>query len=313
MPTFQRFASARMHLVATLALIGACGCATTQAQIETHALRSIDGRTCRGYFTWRGPVEHVLFAMNGTGAKSNAFLPPPLEGIVSDRAVLYATFDRPGITATFGTPDNASTDQAVLEAVTQTQLLACANAAVHWISERFGSTLHLHLRGHSEGALLSLMLYRELVAQEPTLAAQIETLILTGTPLEPFRTIIESQLVVFDEHDGGALRTAVSGCDWPTMREKLGVSCAYLEDAYAQPSGREVFQSLAEARAPAQIYLFHGTQDWNAHVEPVRELERWVQTQPLKVHFSYYEGGHNDPPAIARQELNTLLISLTKP
>lgn len=309
MPTFQRSA----FVLAVLALMGACGHTTTQADVETRTLSSTDGRTCRGYFTWHGPVDHVVFAMNGTGTKSNAFLPPALEGIVPERAVLFATLDRPGITATFGAPENASTDQALLEGVTQTQLLACAKNAVHWIAERFGSTLHIHLRGHSEGALLSLMLYRDLLTREPALAARIETLILTGTPLEPFRTIVESQLAVFDEHDGGALRAAVSQCDWPSMRDKLGVSCAYLDDAYAQPSGRDLFQDLAEAHAPAQFYLFHGTQDWNARVEPVHALEDWVQTQPLTVHFTYYEGGHNDPPPATRQALIMLLNTLTQP
>jgi hypothetical protein len=161
--------------------------------------------------------------------------------------------------------------------------------------------------------LISLLLYRELATQDPTLAAQIETLVLSGTPLDPFRTIIESQLDIIDRQDGGVLRDAVSACHWPTMRDRLGVSCAYLQDAYAQPSGRELFQSLAEARAPAEFYLFHGTQDWNAHVEPVRELERWGKTQPLALNITYYDGGHGDPPASTRQEMRALLLSLTQP
>jgi surfactin synthase thioesterase subunit len=90
------------------------------------------------------------------------------------------------------------------------------------------------------------------------------------------------------------------------------VSCAYLENAYAQPTGRELFEDLAQANAHAQFYLFHGTQDWNASVEPVRDLERWAQTQQLALRISYYEGGHNDPPQSTRQEVSSLVNSLTE-
>lgn len=296
---------------AAFALASACGHVPKGTNVETHTLTASGGQSCRGYFTWSGPIEHVVLVMNGTGTRSNAFLPAAFEDMVRDRPVLYATLDRPGISASFGAPDAATKDDARLEASTQTQLLACASEAIHWISERFGPALHIHLRGHSEGALISLALYRQLSAQEPLLATQIATLVLTGTPLEAFRTVIASQLDVIDQHDGGELRAAVSRCDWPTMRDRLAVSCAYLEDAYAQPSGRELFESLAGIQAHAQFYLFHGTQDWNANVDRVRELESWAHTQPLALHIKYYEGGHNDPPESTRQEVSSLVISLT--
>jgi hypothetical protein len=312
MPTHLRVTLSCLAF-AVCALAGACGHVPKGAHLETHTLASPGGPSCRGYFTWSGPVQHVVLVLNGTGTRSNAFLPAPFEGMVRDRAVLYATLDRPGITASFGAPDAATKDDAALEAATQIQLLACVSEAMHWIAERFGPTLHIHVRGHSEGALLSLRLYQQLSAQEPLLAAQIETLILTGTPLEAFRTVIASQLDVIDQHDGGELRAAVSRCEWPTLRDRLGVSCAYLEDAYTQPSGRELFESLARNQVRAQFYLFHGTKDWNASVDRVRDLESWAQTQPLALHIEYYEGGHNDPPESTRQEVSSLVVSLTDP
>lgn len=286
MPTAHPAFTLCLLTLATLALPGACGHVATGANVETRTLKSIGGRTCRGYFTWTGPVEHVVLMMNGTGARSNAFLPPQFEGMVRERAALFATLDRPGIAASFGSPDAVTTDDAALEAATQTQLLACAYEAIVWISERFGPVLHIHLRGHSEGALLSLLLYQKLSDQQPKLATQIETLILTGTPLEAFRDVIAAQLDVIDQHDGGKLRAAVSRCDWPTMRERLAVSCAYLEDAYAQPSGRALFEALAQAGVHARFHLFHGKQDWNAKVDRVRDLDQWAHTQPLALHFT---------------------------
>lgn len=299
--------------LAVLTLVGACGHAPMGANVETHTLASINGQSCRGYFTWNGPVDHVVFVMNGTGSRSNAFMPEAFEDMVRERAVLYATLDRPGITATFGSPDAVIVDDRALESATQTQLLTCAYEALQWISQRFGPALHVHLRGHSEGALLSLLLYQKLTVQEPVRATRIDSLILTGVPLDPFRTVIASQLDVIDQHDRGVLRAAVSSCNWPTMRDRLAVSCAYLEDAYAQPSGRELFEKLAKRAAHAQFYLFHGTQDWNANVDRVRELESWAHTQPLALHFRYYEGGHNDPPERTRREVSSLVISLTNP
>jgi predicted esterase len=249
--------------------------------------------------------------MSGTGLASSALIHPSLDAIVREQHVLYATLDRPGIAAPFGDPGAATIDEALLQRATQGHILACAHAAIRTIFERFGPAARVHLRGHSEGALIALMLYADLLENAPARAAKIETLVLTGTPLEPFETIIVRQLEVIEANGGGPVRDAVSRCDWPTMRDKLAVSCAYLEDAYARPSGSEVFEQLAAADARASIHIFHGTQDWNARVEPVQELERWLQAQTLQVSFSYYEGGHTNPPAETRAELRELLRAIT--
>ncbi|MCA9620128.1 MAG: hypothetical protein KC731_13975 [Myxococcales bacterium] len=294
-------------------LVAAAGCAPTYAHVETASLASKDGLRCRGHFVWQDRVDHAFVVMHGTGTRSNAFVPPAFESLIAERPVLFATFDRPGVSAPFGDPDEVTRDPEALEAVTQDHVLACADSAAQWIRERFGAEPALHLRGHSEGALIALRLYERL-GLNPTRAQQIRSLILSGTPLEPFDTIVKRQLEdVVAQQDGGAVRDAVASCDWPTMQTALGVSCRYLDDAARQPTGFDAFRALAALRAPARIFVFHGTADWNAPVAPVRELERWAAGGPLHLEVRYYEGGHTGPPPEARRALQAVLQRVTEP
>ncbi len=312
MPPFAQ----SLTLPALFALIPTAGCAPSFAHVESRDVASTGGLHCRAFFVHeREPIQHVVFVMNGTGTGSNAFVHPSVEDIVRARGVLYVTLDRPGIVAPFGDPAAAQINDAQLQSVTQEHMLTCAQSVIPLIEERTEPTAPIHLRGHSEGALIALYLYEDLLGKDPELAARFETLILSGTPLQEFREIIESQIDVISEHDGGELGVAVEECDWPIMKKSMGVSCKYLEDAYARRTGAEVFHQLAARDAPAAFHLFHGLQDWNAPVAPVRELEEWASGGPLDVHFTYYEGGHSggDQESPARMEMRRLLSMITSP
>ena len=56
---------------------------------------------CPGYLAWNNePVRDVFLVINGSGALSNAFVHPTLEGPLHTYRVAYATYDKPGIQAT---------------------------------------------------------------------------------------------------------------------------------------------------------------------------------------------------------------------
>jgi hypothetical protein len=258
-----------------LALVGVAlpsACSPHYQHVTERPLPATDGLACPGYLVWNNePVRNVFLVINGSGKLSNAFVHPSLEGALHTHRIAYATYDKPGIQAPFGDPAAVRRDYAALERYTLGHGIACATNSLRWARQQFGSSVRLHIRGHSEGTLVALYTYEALLEQDVETANAIGTLVLSGLALEPFGSILERQLALLPE--GAQLRKALASCDWPVLRERMGISCAYVEDAKRRPSGRATFERLA-ARAPrARWYVFQGTQDWNTPVEPVRALE----------------------------------------
>lgn len=162
--------------------------------------------------------------------------------------------------------------------------------------------------GHSEGALVALYLYEALLDGDPDTATRIATLVLSGLALQPIAELVESQLTWLP--DGAQLRKALASCDWAALKDRLGVSCAYMEDAARRPSGLDMFKRLA-ARAPrARFYVFQGRRDRNTPVEPVRALEEWnASSGHLSIAFHYYDGGHSGTDA-AKAEMSQVLAAI---
>jgi predicted esterase len=294
----------------------ATGCGTPHyAHLVERPLRSFDGDdlACPGYLTWsHEPVRDVFLVINGSGTGSNAFVHPSLARPMSLHPVAYLTYDKPGIEARFGDgPRVRHRDDGSLQKYTLGRGIACATNALRWARERFGPSVRLHLRGHSEGAWIALIVYDALLGGDEEMAGSIETLVLTGLPLEPFKDILDHQLSWLP--DGNRLRGALSSCDWALLRERLGVSCAYVEDAARRPSGRELLERLAARGSAARFFIFHGTDDRNTPVAPVRALEAWNASRGhLRIEFHYYEGGHRGTDS-ARAEMARLLTALVTP
>jgi hypothetical protein len=299
----------RPTLVPLLALALLVGCAPHYQHVVVRDLAAADALTCSGYLVWNGePVRDVFLVVNGSGTGSNAFVHPTFETIMSTSPVGYATFDKPGIRAPFGDPGALRRDDATLERYTLGHGVACATEALRWARAQFGPTVRLHLRGHSEGTLIALYVYDDLLDRDPELAARISTVVLSGLALEPFADIVTRQLATLP--DGARLRQALASCDWTVLEKRMGISCAYVDDASRRPSGRAMLERLA-ARAPAaRFYIFHGTNDWHTPVAPVRAFEAWnASTGHLRATFHYYEGGHEGSEA-ARSEMARLLASI---
>jgi pimeloyl-ACP methyl ester carboxylesterase len=277
--------------------------------VVERGLATPDALTCPGYLVWNNaPVRDVFLVINGSGTGSSAFVHPTFEGLLSHRPVAYSTYDKPGVSAPFGDPAAVRRDYATLERYTLGHGIACATEALRWARQQFGPSVRLHLRGHSEGALVALYLYDALLDGDPDTAARIATLVLSGLALQPIAELVEGQLAWLP--DGARLRQALASCDWATLKDRLGVSCAYLQDAARRPSGLEMFRRLA-ARAPAaRFHVFQGTQDRNTPVEPVRALEAWnASSGHLSIAFHYYVGRHAGTDA-AKTELSQLLTAI---
>ena len=299
-----------------LLALGYGGCAGQSLRhVVQRDLRSKDGLTCRGYLGWNSPnVQHVFLWMNGTGVYSSAFIHPSVEEALNVNPAAYLTFDKPGIHAPFQDPARLSVNDDELEQYTQGHMLACARQAMTWSQEHFGHAVQFHFRGHSEGSLVALFLYAKLLSDEPVLAARVSSVVLSGVGLEPFDVLLERQLSEMTTEQGRAIRAAIRDCDWKVLKRNLAVSCKYLQDAYARPSGRTVFENIALRAPTVSFFVFQGNNDSHTPARYARELEEWNnQRGHLDLTFRYYEGAHvGGPPEVSR-ELSDLLVRLTAP
>ena len=304
----------RVLLSVGLLALGCSGCAGPSLKhLVERDLPSKDGLTCRGYLGWNSPdVQHVFLWMNGTGVYSSAFVHPSVDAALKVNPVAYLTFDKPGIVAPFEDPATLSVDDDALEQYTQGHMLECARQAMSWSEEQFGHAIRFHFRGHSEGTLIALFLYEELLSEEPALAARVSSLVLSGLGLEPFDALIERQLSEMPAAQGAVTRAAVQSCDWGVLKNRLAVSCKYLEDADARPSGRAVFESLALRAPPVRFFVFQGNNDFHTPARYVRELEAWnEQLGHLDMTFRYYDGAHVGAPPDIQREVSELLVKLS--
>lgn len=311
----QNGSSARARkwaLMGAVALASLAACGPRHQNLVERRLRLNDDLACAGFLVWnREPVRDVFLVINGSGNGSSAFVHPSFDELLRAHAVAYATYDKPGLSAPFDDPAAVRRDDAGLQRYTMGHGIECAKQALRWGRERFGPSARLHLRGHSEGTLVSLYAYAALLDEDPELAAAIKTLVLSGLALEPLHTILERQLAA--RADGPRIRQALASCDWPVLQERLGVSCAYVADAAGRPSGAAMFEALAARTAPASIQVLHGTDDWNTPVESVRALEAWNASQGhLPMTFHYYKGGHAGT-AEGRAQLHQILTAIVSP
>jgi hypothetical protein len=288
------------------AALQGCAAQPSFVHVQEANLATHDGLQCRAYVVWDNqPVTDVVLSLNGTGTGTSAFVPDYAASLLKARAAAYLTFDKPGVHATFGDHGSVSIDDAPFARHTQGSLLECAQAALQLGDSTFGSAIRWHFLGHSEGANIELYLINALLSEQPAAAANVKSLIFTGLPLQPLAGNLDRQLA-----DKPKLERAVETCDWPAMRDHLGVSCAYLADARTRPSGFSMFERLAAGAYRSKIRVFQGSDDFNTLPVFTRQLEAWNVSQGhLDLTVRYYDAGHGGTPAV-RQELTDLLLRL---
>jgi pimeloyl-ACP methyl ester carboxylesterase len=254
----------------------------------------------------------VLLSIGGSGAHSRAYLPGSLKTLLEERRVSFLTFDKPGISAPFSQPGEVRFDEAALKAHTQGDLVDCAERALDWSQELFPNAPSIHVRGHSEGALIALDLLGRVLRTHPDQTRQIETLVLSGTPIEPYSHVVQRQVDALLPQ-APRLRQSVKACSWPHMRHYLGFSCEYLHDAYARPAGRQTFEALSALGARARFVVLQGDADAVTPMRYLREFEKWnAEAGRLELEVSHYRGGHAGS-ASAERALNAILARITAP
>ena len=300
-----------MAVAARLMLFGAtfiAACSPRYQHVVERQLRSAGGLECPGYLVWnQEPVRDVFLVISGSGNLSTAFVHPSFEETLDTQRVAYATYEKPGIRAPFRDPAAVRRDYATFEQYTLGHGKACALESLRWAREQFGSSVRLHVTGHSEGTLVALYAYESVLDEDPALAARVKTLMLSGLPLEPMADIFARQLAAL--RGGDHIREAFASCNQSVINNSpfAGTSCAYLQDADRRPSGRAMFERLATRAPTVRFHIIHGESDLNAPVARVRALEQWnVATGHLPITFHYVEGGHTGNAA-ARAAV-TLLV-----
>jgi len=293
------------HLVAAAVLAGCAHAPIAPIAPVAHVeavLRADDGLACEAYVVAQHePVTDVFLWMGGTGTGTSARLPDDLAEFVRSRAVAFVTFDKPGVHATFGDPASVRIDDGPFQRHTQGTLIACAKRALALARQRFGPAVRVHLHGHSEGALIALYVLDEL---GPADAAHVSSLVLSGLPLEPFDELVRRQVAGHP-----VLARAIAACDWVAMRP-TGVSCAYLRDAGARPSGRAMFERFATRAPAARFIVFAGSDDTNTPARFVHDLEAWnARDGHLALDVHDYEGAHHGTAA-SRREMAEVLAGM---
>src|SRR6187551_1385363 len=184
----------------SLAALGVClpllaACGPRYKHVVERSLAAASDLACPGYLVWNDePVRDVFLVINGSGILSNAFVHPTFEGVMRTHRVAYSTYDKPGVRAPFGDPAAVRRDLSTFARYTLGHGIACATEALRWAREQFGPSVRLHIRGHSEGALVALYLYDALLDGDPDTASRIATLVLSGLALQPIAELVESQL-----------------------------------------------------------------------------------------------------------------------
>lgn len=271
------------------------------AEIIASSVNAEDGLKCQAYlFKSTTPTNALVLEMQGTGIYSNKKESPALATYIKRGKVDRLVFDKPGIFLRKSIDtDNPDIDEAIFQMHTQNTLLDCAEKALSWAQSYAKNKKYrrIYLRGHSEGAQLSIALYKRLQAK-PELANAIKQLWLTGLPLEQWKTLVTRQLELLGKEKRDQYWKAINECDWKFLRENGETPCGYLKAAFEQPSTREDLVKLRESKAKASIQVFQGLSDVNAKTDDVFSFDKENQAlidenkPALNFQVRYYAADH---------------------
>ncbi|HKY63493.1 MAG TPA: hypothetical protein VJR29_08750 [bacterium] len=284
-------------------------------------VRAQDGLICSAYFFSAGPSRHLILTMGGTGLYSNLRLHGEIQSLLKTHPVSYVIFDKPGIQPKKGGKPGAYKleDEPSFLKHTQDTLMDCAAETLRWGLQQGGGTVQaIHLRGHSEGSQIALRLYERLLKEKDPLAAQVQSLLLTGLPIEPWDEIVSQQLQNYPEKLRNEIQTAMTECDWKVLKKWAGVPCGYLRKQSGAPSNEATLEGLRLLSPKVPIYVFHGLNDAHVSAGAVKAFERKnaahrERNEPsLDFRVLYYEGGHRSSESV-RGKLKSVLQNAIPP
>jgi hypothetical protein len=256
----------------------------------------------------------VVVSQQGTGIYSTGTpeaVEPVVKGLLDEGRVAVLTIDKPGISV--GVDGAAVVRAAEYEGYTQSDLVSCLEGAVSWALGGAEGGARVILSGHSEGAEVVTSLYERLLVRAPAVARAVRLLVLSGVPLDGWRSILDGQLSADQRiRFWGALRSG----DAAALRGFGGLTPVYVQAVLMQRPLAESIWGLARRRARAAIRVYQGEADRNTRPGAVHELveengrRRAAGRPALDLQARFYAAGHGlNQAALAdiRAELDAAL------
>lgn len=259
------------------------------------------------------PDLPLLLDMQGTGlyTQSQGEFSVPGRRLSNAGKMNVLVIDKPGISYDSKFVSDSTYDQFALDVekfskYTIDDLAACGVHALQWAieSQKAVNPAKIFLQGHSEGAIMMALVLESLIAKNSELAKRVDSLILTGTPLDPFKEVLFGQLR--RNYQSGLkemliahVEKAVVVGDDAFLIDRFKVSSSYLKTAFSKPALSETLLSLATKRKGTKFFFFHGLEDGNVPVASVKAFEKQIQdparagNPSFDATFNYYkDAGH---------------------
>ena len=241
--------------------------------------------------------KNLVLQMNGTGIYSNAnkgVIGLEFKSLLEKGKLAVVVFEKPGLRADpISLDGGAIMDYEVFSRHTPTSLKNCGEAALLWASDLLKSQ-NIFMRGHSEGASVSIDIASELVAKKSPLLKSLKSLYLSGTPMN-WKETMEFQL-------SAAKNTqywkAIELCDNKFLLSNGGVPCAYFKESFASITTEKILSNLRLKSPEFKFNIYHGIFDQNTPFEAVLEFDkenekrRRTKQSFLNWEGRYYTAGH---------------------
>lgn len=236
-----------------------------------------------------GPEStQILLNLGGSGLYSSVDMePPPLfEAEMASGRMAFLAVDKPGVLGLNG--DTVEWDLEAFSAYQPEDLVGCTQGALTWAQQQAATRQDgMVLLGHSEGSMVLLNLVS---GWEKEQAAQVDLLVLSGTPLQGMEAVLAHQwdtrriarrMAKEQKREAEDRRRYVE--DGP------GISTAGLQAWMASPDPEALLVATLERQIPTLVQ--HGLQDDAVPPEALMAWAAEVQAPWLCVQF--YNSGHN--------------------
>lgn len=275
------------------------------ATIKMHsgAVQSSSGLDCSAYLFVDDAAKEPNLALQmwGTGIYTNASadtIHPAALPLVEQGKLAIVVFDKPGLN-----PDPNSSQQGALvnkflfNKHTQKDLVSCGEASLAW-AQKILNSKKLFFIGHSEGAQLGISIADALIIRNSPLVKRLHTIYLSGTPMSPWKNILDFQLSKKPKDEQDKFWNAYASCDDEYLISFAETPCAYLKDAISSPSASDVLKTMWNKNPQFRFQVFQGLFDENTVPEPVMDFEKENRERKqknlsfLKWYSRYYMGDH---------------------
>ncbi len=219
--------------------------------------------------------KNLVLQMRGSGIYSNAnrkAIRSELNSLVDQGKIAVVVFEKPGLRADPISLDRgAIMDFEIYSSLTPKVLMNCGEASLIWASDLLKSQ-NIFIRGHSEGASVSIDIASELVAKKSTLLKSLKSLFLSGIPMN-FKDGLEVQFKT-GLIDKTKFWKAIETCDNKYLLGGVEVPCGYIKEIFSSITTQKVLSNLSLKSPTFKFNIYHGNFDINTPVDLVLNFEK---------------------------------------